>query len=417
MPPKDLTRPQIAALGQGNHRIAQNLYLRVQGPGSRIYSFRYTQAGKQRWKAIGPAQHVSLEEAKAKARDMTSALYNHGKLTAPRSKVITFAEAARQVLENRRTGVTKATARDWATSLLTFAAPLSAIPVHEIEVQNIRDLLLPIWLSMPDKADKIQTRLKIVLDWCSGQGCRTGNNPAARDIIKPQMPQRPPRGEREHRVSVPLRLMPRIYAELERRTDPASFCLRLQLLCALRPKEAVAAKWEEFDLEAGLWTIPFGTMKNRHELVVPLSNAAIRLLTRMKPEAARRLGPKGLVFEFRNRMNKLRLTLRKVCAVALNGIDLTPEEIREVEKGVTAHGSSRSCFQDFCSAAGMRGARWHLVQACLAHKRPTLDRAYSRETWLEERREIMQQWAQYLLGAPPQKQIDAFLKAVRGEAQ
>ena len=92
MATKDLTKPQIAALGQGTHRIAPNLYLRVQGA-SRTYAFRYYEAGKQRLKAIGPVQHVSLEDAKAKARDMASNFYHNGKLEAPPSKTTTFAEA------------------------------------------------------------------------------------------------------------------------------------------------------------------------------------------------------------------------------------------------------------------------------------------------------------------------------------
>ena len=146
-------------------------------------------------------------------------------------------------------------------------------------------------------------------------------------------------------------------------------------------------------------------MKNREPHIVPLSQAAVALLLRLQPYEERRV---GRVFQFRNEMNKLRLTLRKVAAEAFpNTIGL--------EK-VTAHGTARANFQDFCTSTGHRGDKWFLVQDCLAHRRPRLDRAYSREQWLEERRRIMKLWAAYLLGAPPQKELDEFVKAMRVEA-
>jgi len=46
----------------------------------------------------------------------------------------------------------------------------------------------------------------------------------------------------------------------------------LQLLAMLfcRPTELREAKWQEFDLEQGLWNIPAERMKKRREHIVPL---------------------------------------------------------------------------------------------------------------------------------------------------
>ncbi len=58
----------------------------------------------------------------------------------------------------------------------------------------------------------------------------------------------------------------------------------LQLLTMLfcRPSELREAKWDEFDLEQGLWNIPEYRMKKRREHVVPLSTQAVQLLQELK---------------------------------------------------------------------------------------------------------------------------------------
>ncbi|MFX5068921.1 tyrosine-type recombinase/integrase, partial [Acinetobacter baumannii] len=58
----------------------------------------------------------------------------------------------------------------------------------------------------------------------------------------------------------------------------------LQLLAMLfcRPTELREAKWQEFDLEQGLWNIPAERMKKRREHVVPLSTQAVAILKELQ---------------------------------------------------------------------------------------------------------------------------------------
>lgn len=162
------------------------------------------------------------------------------------------------------------------------------------------------------------------------------------------------------------------------------------MLCALRPSEATGALWEEFDFAEGLWTLPAHRVKGREDFTVVLSSHALRLVQGMTPQ------PSGPLFPLRNVMNKLRLTLRQVSGL----------------EGVTAHGTARANFQDHAIYLGFRGAKWHLVQSCLAHKQAPLDRAYSRKAWLEDRRELMEWWGFFLTGVPVKAQLDAFASSV-----
>ncbi|MER9237258.1 tyrosine-type recombinase/integrase [Mesorhizobium sp. M0622] len=54
--------------------------------------------------------------------------------------------------------------------------------------------------------------------------------------------------------------------------------LRLTILTAVRTDEARSATWDEFDLDAALWTIPAARTKTSKELRVPLAEPVVALL-------------------------------------------------------------------------------------------------------------------------------------------
>ncbi len=61
--------------------------------------------------------------------------------------------------------------------------------------------------------------------------------------------------------------------------------VRLLLLTGARRGEVLGATWDQFDLDAGIWIKPGATTKTRTEHRVPLSAAAVRLLTEMSERA------------------------------------------------------------------------------------------------------------------------------------
>ena len=56
--------------------------------------------------------------------------------------------------------------------------------------------------------------------------------------------------------------------------------LEFAILTAARSGEVRGATWSEIDLSAKIWTIPAARMKANHEHRVPLSPAALALLTK-----------------------------------------------------------------------------------------------------------------------------------------
>src|SRR5262245_58303896 len=79
----------------------------------------------------------------------------------------------------------------------------------------------------------------------------------------------------------------RLSTALEKLEDKnAANAVRLLLLTGARRGELFAAKWADVDLEAGVWTKPAATSKQAALHRVPLSAAAVQVLTEMRAQAA-----------------------------------------------------------------------------------------------------------------------------------
>jgi integrase len=83
--------------------------------------------------------------------------------------------------------------------------------------------------------------------------------------------------------------------ELRRLTDAlathssqsAANAIRLLLLTGARRREVLSATWDQFDLEAGIWTKPSSHTKQKREHRIPLSSPARQLLAEMGEAATR----------------------------------------------------------------------------------------------------------------------------------
>jgi integrase len=154
---------------------------------------------------------------------------------------------------------------------------------------------------------------------------------------------------------------------------------RLMWLTLTRANESVQAKWDEFDLASGLWKIPKERMKARREHLLPLPRQAILVLTTMQPIT----GQGTYVFPNRDDRHKpmsdaaFRQALKKLGWATI----YSPH-------GTRTTGSTR---------LNEMGYRPDAIEAQLAHAEPnSVRRAYNHATYMDERAEMMQQWADKL---------------------
>ena len=86
---------------------------------------------------------------------------------------------------------------------------------------------------------------------------------------------------RGHHAALPYADMPTFMAGLRARPALAALALELAVLTATRTSEVLNARWTEFDLDAGLWTIPPERMKARRDHRVPLSKPALAIIKQL----------------------------------------------------------------------------------------------------------------------------------------
>lgn len=164
---------------------------------------------------------------------------------------------------------------------------------------------------------------------------------------------------------------------LQPKTDFSAKALFLTILCAVRTNETINATWAEFDLERRMWIIPPERMKAGIEHRVPLSNAAIELLSNLH-----KIGGNPYVFPGM----KPRRPLSDMAML---------EMLRGMRERCTVHGF-RSTFRDWASETTLHPDT--IVEMALAHTiKNKTERAYRRGDAFERRKALMQQWCDYLL--------------------
>ena len=117
-----------------------------------------------------------------------------------------------------------------------------------------------------ETASRLRGRIDRVLNAAKAERLRAGENPAAwRRHLDATLPQ-PNSSSRRHHAALPYLELPAFMDELRQRMGVAARALEFLILTATRTSEALNATWDEFDLEAEVWTIPAARMKAR---VVP----------------------------------------------------------------------------------------------------------------------------------------------------
>jgi len=165
--------------------------------------------------------------------------------------------------------------------------------------------------------------------------------------------------------------------------------LRLVPMLMLRPGEMRFARWEEFDLERAAWEIPAARMKREKSgkthgepHLVPLPSQAVELLQGLHPLT----GPSGYVF--RGERDHERAMSENTINAALRRLGYSTQD------DITGHGFRATARTILDERLGFDRAA---IEAQLAHSvKDANGRAYNRTEFVEQRRTMLQAWADYL---------------------
>ena len=164
--------------------------------------------------------------------------------------------------------------------------------------------------------------------------------------------------------------------------------LKLAPLVFLRPGELRMAEWSEFDLEGSVWIVPAARMKGTKQQklhgpphMVALASQAVKVLRELHP-----LTGSGR-YVFPSPSNAKRPLSSNGVLSALRRMDFGQDEM-------TGHGF-RAMARTMLSER--LGIAVEVIEAQLSHRVPdALGRAYNRTLFLDQRKKLMQTWADYL---------------------
>jgi integrase len=371
---------------RGRYAVGHNVYLQVSEWGTRSWLFRYRVGGTARHMGLGPYDLLTLAEARERGYQARRQLLAGidpltEKRTARRERLLatvhakTFKECAAAYIAAHESGWKgSASRKQWQQSLDRYVYPkVGNLPVANIDLTCVLNVLEPIWTIIPETARRIRNRIELVLDWATARKLRQGDNPARwKGLLESLLPEKKPNGV-EHLPAMKYADVPSFMARLQNEEGFAARALELQILTGVRPGQACGARWSE--IEGNTWVIPPARAKNGREHRIPLSHEVAQLLISLPRVddgqhifSAARGGPM-------HAREALRV-LHRLCP----------------DKAVS-HGF-RSAFSDWAHERTRYAP--HVIEQALGHVVGTaVERAYRRSDLFEQRRRLMQQWSEF----------------------
>jgi integrase len=365
----------------------------VKGHGKWVLRYVSPVSNKRRNAGLGSYPEVGIADAAKLGQSMRDLLaagsdpLDEKKLESAKPGIPTFEQAARQVHEDLLPGWKNPKhGKQWISTLEQYAFPsIGTKPLDTLTPGDMAEVLRPIWLGIPETASRVRQRLHAVMAWGWAHGHCTAN-PV--DVVSHLLAQQPGKTIRtEHHPAMPWRDIPDFVKDhLRNRTryDVTRALLEFLILTAVRSGEVRGICWSEVDMKAAIWTIPAERMKAKLPHRIPLSRQALDIL------ATQREFHEELVFPSPRDQ------------VVLSDMVLT-SFLRRVKASssttgriATAHGF-RSSFRDWCSE---QGHPRDLAERSLAHTvQNKVEAAYHRTDLLEQRRPMMQAWADFICGS------------------
>jgi len=376
----------------------RGMYLLVHPNGSKYWRMDYRFGGKQKTLALGVYPDISLAQARERREEARKLLANDSDPGAIKRTTKQAQRETLQIAENNFRNLalelhtikspmwTAGHAKQWLDNMEKYAMPvIGDRPITEIEPMEIVGIMRTIEKNGTfETRDRLLQTISAVFKYAIATG-RAKYNPAE---IRMALTERP---KVEHFACITSAELPEFlravtsYQNLDKVSPIAISAFRLLMLTTTRTSEMRFSKWADFDLDAGCWVIPEeqtgrkGKMGRRNPHAVPLSAQAVKILRDLYPVT----GQGEYVFPNRNSAGRV---------ISENTVLKIIETIGYKGR-MTGHGF-RSLAR---SILGEMGYRWEALEAMLSHALVNQTAAaYVRTTYFEERRGIMQQWADYL---------------------
>jgi integrase len=250
-------------------------------------------------------------------------------------------------------------------------------PIAEVEPTELLRLAKDIEArGASDMAKRILQIVGMVLRYAVAHGY-SKRNPAAEirpsDILKPT--------QKTNMARVDARELPALLRSIEvyEGRQLTRLAIKLMALTFVRTSELISARWEDFDLDGGRWSIPATRMKMKTPHIVPLSRQSIEVLELLRTIS----GTGELVFPGEQDSRKAMSNM-----TILKALERMGYRGRMTGHGFRGLASTILHEQDF---------NHDHIELQLAHApRNQVSAAYNHALYLEPRARMMQDWADFL---------------------
>ena len=378
------------------------LFLMVTPTGGKLWRFKYRYNGKQKLLAFGSYPEITLLDARRRRDDARRLLANNvdpgairkAQKQAKVEETETVEVIAREWHEKFKTKWTQGHATKIMRALERDVFPwIGTRPIKDIKAPELLTVLRRVESrGVLEWAHRIRGICNMIFRYAVSTG-RAERNPA-QDLIGSLPP-----AKEKHLAAI---TEPKKVRELLRAIDGYSgsyvvkLALQLSPLVFVRPGELRHMEWSEVDFDESLWSIPAEKMKMREPHLVPLSRQAIKILEEIKKltGASKYAFPSGRTFDRPMSNNAVLAAFRRM---GYTKDEMTPHGFRAM---------ARTILDEVLQV------RPDFIEAQLAHRvRDPLGRSYNRTQHLDERRKMMQKWADYLDGLKIGAKVLPFKKA------
>lgn len=378
-------------------RREHGLFLWIMPTGSRLWYLAFTFAGKEDLLPLGRYPSISLSEART-LRDAAHKLIAHGtnpkvarhdaKVAAEVDKEHTF----QAVMGRWKTDELSANSDEYQSSVARMLERDVLPYIGKRPITQIKTLeLISVFNRIRERGvEETARRARTIVGQVFRYAIRRG--------IAEYDPTQALKGERRIKpvkhfaaFTTPddvARLMRAIHDY--KGTPEVRAALKLSAMLFQRPGEIRQMQWMQLDLEAAEWRYIVSKTKRHTGMshIVPLPTQAVAILRDLHPLTGHNLNlkPDAPRYVFPTPKTRLRPLSENAVRQALRNMGFTNEEM-------TAHGfraMARSLLAE-------RGWKTDAIERQLSHKATgPLGAAYDRAAFLDERRKMMQDWANYL---------------------
>lgn len=335
--------------------------VRVSYGGTKTFQLMYRRNGKlKRW-TIGRFPSMTLAEARERAKKLDANNEDPVGRKAELKRAGTFKDLAEQFLSANEKRLKAKTIGEWRRIIDNELVPeFGSMNPHAITRGDIKAVLNEKAETAPYMANRLFETIRRIYSWGVEEDKVTASPCVG---IKKPGGKEPPR----ERV-LSAEEIRNVWNALDKERPLIANFFKLLFLTAVRRGEALGARWDDFDFEQKLWTIPDTKMNRSH--TIPLSEASIDVLQTLYPLTGQSewvfMGPTGanvqnpqkaVVRVRKNSKVQFRIhDIRRTVATGLAQIGVTTDVISAVMNHVISGPSATRIYERHHRIPEMRRA-------------------------------------------------------------